>query len=69
MHIAPRLKGTVGVSAEATGPARVKARWRMADGAMLTILIDLGEQAEPLDDEEGTMLYREGDRFAAWITS
>jgi len=69
VHIAPRLKGTVGVSAEASGDARVKARWRMADGAMLTILIDLGEQPEPFDQEEGTMLYREGDRFAAWMTS
>ena len=67
VHIVPRLKGTVGLAAEVTGPARVRARWRMADGATLTIVIDLGHAPEPIAEEAGQLIYREGDRFAAWI--
>ncbi|KTW03424.1 malto-oligosyltrehalose trehalohydrolase [Sphingomonas sanguinis] len=69
VHIVPRLKGAVGLSADASGEARVKARWRMADGAMLTILIDLGTDPLPLDQEDGTLIFRENDRFAAWIST
>lgn len=67
VHIMRRLKGTVGLAADVTGPGRVKARWRMADGATLTILIDLGDAPEAIAGEEGQLIYREGDRFAAWI--
>lgn len=67
VHIIPRLKGTVGLAADVTGPARVKARWRMADGATLTIVIDLGDAPEPITQDEGQLIHREGDRFAAWI--
>lgn len=68
-HIVPRLKGTVGLTADALDDARVKARWRMGDGATLTILIDLGSEPKPLDDEDGTLIFREGNRFAAWIAA
>ena len=67
VHIMPRLKGAVGLSADVTGPAQVKARWRMADGATLSILIDLGEAPQPIAEDAGQLIYREGDRFAAWI--
>ncbi len=67
VHIMPRLKGAVGLSADVTGPARVKARWRMADGATLSILIDLGEAPQPIGEDEGLLIYREGNRLAAWI--
>lgn len=69
VHIVCRLKGAVGLSADASGEARVKARWQMGDGAMLTILIDLGPDPLPLDEEEGTLIFRENDRFAAWIST
>lgn len=69
VHIVPRLKGAVGLSAEVMGEARVKTRWRMADGAMLTILIDLGPGPKPLDEEEGTLIFCESNRFAAWISA
>ncbi len=39
----------------------------MADGAKLSILIDLGEAPQPIGEDEGQLIYREGDRFAAWI--
>ena len=67
VHIMPRLKGAVGLAADVIGPARVKARWRMADGATLTILIDLGEAPEAIAAAQGQLIFREGDRFAAWI--
>ncbi len=69
VHIIPRLKGAVGLSADASGEARVKARWRMADGAMLTILIDLSPDPLPMDQEDGTLIFRDNDRFAAWIST
>lgn len=68
-HIVPRLKGAMGLTAEAIGEARVKARWRMADGATLTIVIDLGDTPAPIAEEPGMALYRDGDRFAAWIAT
>ncbi|WP_343525151.1 malto-oligosyltrehalose trehalohydrolase [Sphingomonas sp.] len=68
VHIMPRLKGAVGLAGEVMANRAVKARWRMADGACLTMLIDLGDAPPPLPDEEGNLLYREGDRFAAWLT-
>lgn len=68
VHIVPRLKGTVGLTADVTGPERVKARWRMADGTILTIVIDFGKAPEPIPEDEGQLIYREGNRFAAWVS-
>ncbi|MCG7348058.1 malto-oligosyltrehalose trehalohydrolase [Sphingomonas sp. ACRSK] len=42
-HIVPRLKGTTSLGAEAVGEAAVVARWRMGDGATLTIALNLGD--------------------------
>jgi malto-oligosyltrehalose trehalohydrolase len=43
--IMPRLQGARSIDAIAIGPAAVKARWRMGDGAVLTILANLGRDA------------------------
>jgi maltooligosyltrehalose trehalohydrolase len=67
--LCPRLRGTMGISAEAIGDKAVKARWRMGDGTMLTIMLDLDACPASLPREEGTLLYRDGDRFAAWIST
>lgn len=40
--IVPRLAGTRSIKATAIGPAAVTASWRMGDGAVLTILVNLG---------------------------
>ena len=40
--IVPRLPGTRPIEAAAIGPAAVRASWRMGDGAVLTILVNLG---------------------------
>ncbi|WP_267433320.1 malto-oligosyltrehalose trehalohydrolase [Sphingomonas sp. GM_Shp_1] len=68
-HIIPRLKGAVGLSAEVRGDAGVKARWWMADGATLTVAIDLSDVPTLPEGEEGNLIYRESDRFAAWIAT
>jgi maltooligosyltrehalose trehalohydrolase len=43
-HIVPRLKGTTGLGAEVIGAAAVVARWKMGDGATLTIALNLGDE-------------------------
>ena len=69
VHIVPRLKGAIGIDADVVGDAAVKARLRMADGATLTIQIDLSDAPASAFGEEGTLIHREGDRFAAWISA
>ncbi|WP_298090298.1 malto-oligosyltrehalose trehalohydrolase [uncultured Sphingomonas sp.] len=66
-HIVSRLSGTKGMAARALGDARVEAQWQLADGATLTIVIDLADMPEPLPDRAGELLHAEGDRFAAWL--
>ena len=44
-EIIPRLRGAMAEGAEAVGPAAILARWRLGDGARLTIAANLG--AEP----------------------
>ena len=44
-HIVPRLKGTRSEGADVIGDKAVVARWRMGDGARLTIAINLGDAA------------------------
>ncbi|MGE7205691.1 malto-oligosyltrehalose trehalohydrolase [Sphingomonas sp. NPDC019816] len=69
VHIVPRLKGAIGIAGEVIGDAAVKARWRMADGATLTICLDLGDTPDLAGVDEGELIHREGDRFAAWIAA
>ncbi len=45
-HIVPHLDGAAAIGAEAIGEAAVIARWRLGDGAILTIAVNLG--AEPV---------------------
>jgi maltooligosyltrehalose trehalohydrolase len=44
-HIVPRLKGAQPIGAGAIGAAAVVARWRMGDGAVLGIALNLGDAA------------------------
>ncbi len=41
-QVTPRLDGAYGDGAEASGDAAVLARWRMGDGALLTLVLNLG---------------------------
>ena len=55
--IVPRLAGARSLSADVIGPAAVVARWRMGDGALLTIAINLGQAAVPFSRPAGQMIF------------
>jgi maltooligosyltrehalose trehalohydrolase len=63
----PHLAGAQAIGAEATGEAAVTARWRLGDGSILTIALDLAYDPAPLPEGEGELLHAEGERFRAWI--
>jgi len=44
-ELVPRLEGTRSLTAEAMGPKAVVARWRLGDGATLTLASNLGTEA------------------------
>jgi malto-oligosyltrehalose trehalohydrolase len=56
-EIVPRLRGAHAVSARAVGPAAVVARWRMGDGFLLTIAVNLGQDAAEMPLHQGRVLY------------
>jgi maltooligosyltrehalose trehalohydrolase len=62
----PQLKGTTALGAEASGEKALRAAWRLGDGAVLTLALDLGE-APALPEAQGELLWQEGQRFAAWL--
>lgn len=49
-EIMPRLQGCRSLGAVVIGPAAVTARWRMADDAVLTLAINLSDEALQLDE-------------------
>jgi malto-oligosyltrehalose trehalohydrolase len=55
--IVPRLSGARSLSAEVIGPAAVIARWRMGDGALLTIATNLGQVAVPFSRPAGQVVF------------
>jgi len=65
-RIVPQLEGARAIGAEATGAAAVTARWRLADGSVLGIAIDLADPPSPLP-AHADPLFVEGDRLVAWI--
>ncbi|HBK09018.1 MAG TPA: malto-oligosyltrehalose trehalohydrolase [Acetobacteraceae bacterium] len=60
-HIVPRLTGTRSIGAEAIGPKAVRACWRLGDGSLLTIVINLGENAMPYEAPVGSLLFTTGE--------
>ncbi|MGI4847400.1 MAG: malto-oligosyltrehalose trehalohydrolase, partial [Janthinobacterium lividum] len=51
-HIIPRLHGAMSIGAKPIGPKAVAARWRMGDGAILTLMINLSFDSVPIDAME-----------------
>ncbi|GGB23876.1 malto-oligosyltrehalose trehalohydrolase [Sphingomonas metalli] len=51
-HIVPNLKGATSAGAEVLGDKAVIARWRMGDGQMLAIALNLGEVPVAVPDGE-----------------
>jgi maltooligosyltrehalose trehalohydrolase len=55
--IVPRLLGARSLGADVIGPAAVAARWRMGDGALLTIATNLGKTAVPFGRQSGQVVF------------
>jgi maltooligosyltrehalose trehalohydrolase len=62
--IVPRLAGTVSLDAEAIGDAAVHARWRLGDGAVLSIALNLGDAPVAFPEPAEESIYREGEAGA-----
>lgn len=57
-RIVPRLRGTRAISARAPDAASVLARWRMGDGAMFGIAVNLGKAPTSVaDGPDGELLF------------
>ncbi|WBH17089.1 malto-oligosyltrehalose trehalohydrolase [Sphingomonas radiodurans] len=65
-RIVPYLAGAQALGAHTTGDAAVTARWRLDDGSILGIAIDLADVPAPLP-ELADPIAIVGDRFVAWI--
>jgi maltooligosyltrehalose trehalohydrolase len=69
-EIIPRLEGARAIEAHVVGPKSVVARWRLADGVVLTIGTNLGGEAEPIPLPAGDLLFateRDDDHQAGWL--
>lgn len=53
-HIVPRLQGATFAGATVLGEAAVQARYRLGDGSMLTLALNLSEKAVPARDLPST---------------
>ena len=59
--IVPRLDGARALTAEVIGPKAVVARWRLGDGAILTLASNLDADAVPLDLPASQPLFANAD--------
>lgn len=62
--IVPRLVGARSLEAEAVGPKAVVARWRMGDGAVLTMATNLAAAEVAVDPPRGRQLFATLDGVA-----
>ncbi|HEV2957167.1 MAG TPA: malto-oligosyltrehalose trehalohydrolase [Xanthobacteraceae bacterium] len=56
-ELMPRLAGARALEATAIGPAAVLARWRLNDGAVLTLAANVGEAAVSVPTPAGRVLF------------
>jgi 1,4-alpha-glucan branching enzyme len=56
-EVVPRLPGARALGARTIGPAAVVARWRMGDGAVLTLASNLGQLHVHLGPVDGCLLF------------
>ena len=67
--IVPRLDATTSLEADAIGEKAVLARWRLGDGAVLTIASNLGAQSVALGGVSGDLLYAASAEAEAQLRS
>jgi len=60
-EIMPRLDGTRSLEAEVIGPAAVVARWRLGDGTVLTLAVNLGDRPVAAGPLRGRLIFAIGD--------
>ncbi|MBS0546411.1 MAG: malto-oligosyltrehalose trehalohydrolase [Proteobacteria bacterium] len=58
--IVPRLPGTRSTGATAIGPAAVFAHWRMGDGAVMSIFVNLGQDVCATEMPQGRPIFATG---------
>jgi malto-oligosyltrehalose trehalohydrolase len=66
-HIVPRLHGAASIGAQAIGPKAVLARWRMGDGAILTLATNLGTEPCALARPDGDLIFATPEGAGALI--
>ena len=60
-YVIPRLGGSAAIGAEVIGDKAVSARWRMADGAELSIAVNLGTSPIDFPEQSGETLFSIGN--------
>ena len=55
--VVPRLDGARAIDGEIIGPGAVSARWRLGDGSMLTIAVNLAAEGCPFTSPEAAPFY------------
>jgi malto-oligosyltrehalose trehalohydrolase len=65
--ITPRIPGARSAGATVLSPRAVRASWRMGDGALLTIAINLGDKPVLIGQVRGALLYGTEERQALTI--
>jgi maltooligosyltrehalose trehalohydrolase len=63
-EIVPRLDGASAIEARAIGERAVRACWRLGDGAVLTLAMNLGQDAAPVSAPTGELLFATPDAAA-----
>jgi maltooligosyltrehalose trehalohydrolase len=71
-EIVPRLRGTKSIGAEAIEEGAVVARWTLGDGALLTIALNLGDDAVDFPYIDASPIYIDGEpgraaSVAVWV--
>ncbi len=61
--IVPGIPGCTSEGAEVIGPKAVVGRWRLGNGALLTLAINLGDAPVPISPLAGEMLYGTGEKM------
>ena len=61
--ITPGLVGCASEGAEVIGPKAAVGRWRLGNGALLTLAINLGDAPVPIGPLSGEMLYGTGEKM------
>ena len=66
-EICPRLPGTTAIEGKPLGETGVRVQWKLGDGAILTVAVNLGAEPLPCAPVEGRLIFRTEDRIEPGI--